>query len=385
MPSLADLLFLERFASHEKRHEYLRIIRTFLLALFFIFVGAYFMHRVDAVVPVLPAFFLIGSALWLHLLLMEFYFRFRITEIGVSRLWASRIVQSRAIDLVLEWVESVEGKETLLGAGVPGGAIDEFLDVRGRSRSFGVRIVSASAALDFSALVAELARRDEHLAAFLFHSGVGEEIIVQAARTVVRKEELRIGAERWWSRERLERIPVLGRSITYAPTPVLDRFSSSFQTREGGSANDSGESVTLFAKKLGEKRKLLVKSLPSSEKNILAAFCAEHQSGRVPATLSRKRFVTFDGNKLLGQSRTSSDAEDTLITIAQEIAQGDVIVFFHEMDSFMLAAQNSYFDARTIMEHLFAAPHAYVVVTMAGVGNRPGFMEPLYVFDEETD
>ncbi len=396
------LLALESLLSHRMRHSIHHVVGG-ILALFTIIVtGAYILDTFNLLVPSIsiPAQFLVpklaGAALilagiWGVVFLLEAFFRSyylkesRITyaseyfreEADLLSLEAGRIIyhaRRYGGDITRGFFASRSGDYILRRCGITRDDRDYFLGARAGGASYGIEIpaVQQNRLFTLTDLAQYIITRDAELAEFLFTRGIKEDDFAGAAEWVRRESEEAKEREQWWSRERLGRIPGIGKDWSYGKAYRLARYAreisgaqyrSMFQIQLIKRDKELAQLETVLAR-ARESNALLVGEPGTGMMDIVHTFALRVRNKEVNPMIEYKRVVLLDTDLLVSQTGDKRSFETEFIgALENAVDAGNIVLVIKDLPQFALSARAFESDVIHLLDPYLSSPDIHVVAT----------------------
>ena len=243
LSSIFNLLLLDRFFGHRARHLVLKFLGLGLILLILIMLMAWLSSVWLVLANLLPYFtrfmpLIVGVttmalALWFATYLLEAYFRFHYfanlegrkgeKQASISFDVGRFLFRALEPDLVVAWLNSDLGGDWLERLGITWEERELFLDAR-RQKPVSTPLEFKSL-VDLPTLLGALVDGNPDFATWLLKFEVKRVEATGAARWIEWQRQTIRDDERWWTRDKLGRIPGLAKDWAYGGTPLLDEYS----------------------------------------------------------------------------------------------------------------------------------------------------------------
>ncbi|MBI4136157.1 MAG: ATP-dependent Clp protease ATP-binding subunit [Candidatus Vogelbacteria bacterium] len=351
---LYPLFVLDQFLGHRARHRLLKVITLALVVFILLILAA-------AIAPLLPplgrllpwlaprlselvglVFMLFAS--WIAVYLLEAYFRHRYFNNLDLSFEAGRFLWRVAEpDLVLALLDSDVGRVWLARLGIGVDARDQFLAAR--------RKLQISTPLESKAqggladLLEVLLDGQPDFAKWLLEFEIKKVEAVGAARWVERTRHIIRERERWWTRERLGRIPGLAKDWAYGQSFLLNQYSLDLLTAsvtEPASlvlwhSSAVGEVETILARR--REANALVVGSGGAPLEVIYELTKLIRSGRILPALEPQHPKLLRTAILLSRFKDRQSLEAEMVKIFNEVIKaGNVILVIDDLPSFVSEA-----------------------------------------------
>lgn len=260
------------------------------------------------------------------------------------------LYQPRDDDLLAAFVQSKTGSLVLRRLGINPAEARSFLDSRKESadRRTATLTLAGSHPLTLRQLGDWLYTNDESFAKFLFRFQVNGADLSGAIGWVVQEIEAEARKERWWSRDRLERVAGLAKDWAYGHTPTLERYSQDLLLAE--QAADFTQAISFRSDEVRQLQDILLRRReanalligpPSEAKmDVVWQLVNEIKSGIVNPVIEHRRPVLLHAALLLADCRDKEKFELTILKLVNEAAQsGNVILVIDDLPVLLTGAE----------------------------------------------
>ncbi|MBI2100683.1 MAG: ATP-dependent Clp protease ATP-binding subunit [Candidatus Vogelbacteria bacterium] len=348
---LYPLFVLDKFLGHRARHLLFKAIGLTLVFFSLVMLAS-------ALAPLWPALdrwlawlaphlsLVLGLGLmllagWLDVYLAETYFRYYYFNHPDSSFEVGRFLW-RAVepDLVAAFLDSDVGAVWLARLGLSADARDQFLAARQKLQ---ISTPLESKALgSLAALVEILLDGQPDFAKWLLEFEIKKAEALGAARWVERARHVRRESERWWTRERLGRIPGLAKDWAYGESYLLNQYSldllTASVTRPAGLVLWYGSAVGELETILARRREAnaLVVGSGSAPLAVIYELTKLIRSGRVLPALEPQHPKLLRTAVLLSRFKDRQSLEAEMVKIFNEVTKaGNVILVIDDLPSFV--------------------------------------------------
>jgi len=335
------------------------------------------------------ALFFISFILWLLFYLYEamylsYYFRDGIVSFEVSKLAHNTPID----DVTFGFLNSSVGKQTMIRLGISASEVEVFL----KNRSTLVAVNEYSIILDeensyitLSEYGRALLHYDIEFKSFLRDRGITAEIFKGSLGWIAYNERFYNEQDRWWSKDRLARIPSLGKNWSFGKVFLLEKYGHSIFNEQ--SYRNLGDVWKVYQKDVNMLEQILVKEVGSNAMliaedhatgmEIVSSLAREIVKGRVVPELESKRIFILDGASLVDRNgeKTAFENEFNNLLIQASNA-GNVILVIPNVASLIENAQSINSDIADILNSALSSSRIQIIT----LSDTKGFHETV-----ETD
>ncbi len=220
--------------------------------------------------------------------------------------------------------------------------------------------------LSFARVLVSAIDIDKSFAEFLFAHEVKREDLEGAARWVEAEFSAEYAHTRWWSRERLSRIPGIGKDLGFGYTWTLNQYSRDLTyltTRFAREARkDEIERVEEVLARNAQANVLLIGEEGSGKHAVLEGLAEWIRTGRAHPALESKRVVFFDSSAVVASAKTKGALEGLMIQMFNEATSaGNILLVVENFPIFIKSAYALGVDIVSIIEPYIAGSAIQVV------------------------
>lgn len=351
---LYPLFVLDEFLGHRLRHRLFKIIGLALMVFALVMLTAALAPLWPALVRLqlslaprlseLAGLVFILFASWIAVYLLEAYFRHIYFNNPGSSFEVGRFLWRVAEpDLVLAFLKSDIGEAWLARLGIGAGARDQFLTARQKLQ---ISTPLESKALGRLAdLLEMLLDGQPDFAKWLLEFEIKKVEASGAARWVERARHGLRESERWWTRERLGRIPGLAKDWAYGESYLLNQYSldllTAHETKPAGLVlwyrSAVGEVETILARR--REANALVVGSGGAPLAVIYELTKLIRSGQILPALEPQHPKLLRTAILLSRFKDRQSLEAEMVKIFDEVIKaGNVILVIDDLPSFAAAA-----------------------------------------------
>lgn len=195
--------------------------------------------------------------------------------------------------------------------------------------------------ITFTDIFSALFDLDKNFHDFLVEKGCTQEILQGAARWVEKEFTLYDENRRWWTRERLARVPGFAKSWAYGRTPLLEKFTSDL----GPEARFSGQRLIGREREIGLLESALLKQSGanviiagkpgSGKETILLGIVRMINEGKIFSELEHKQIFKLHGPAIIASGKTKGEIEELLLSVLNEAMRaGNIILAIDQFPEF---------------------------------------------------
>lgn len=295
-------------------------------------------------------------------------------KIGYS---AAQIVAAMPFhDMTKGFVWSVYGFEIILRLGISVSEISKFLKNREKTISLTDTVVEDPVSERFG--IVEMSRavyeNDKEFQDFLLSKGIVKEDLIQSALWVTRVYRKRKSRERWWSKDRLSRIPGLGKEWSYGKAFALERYalpvpSPSYGTLEYEHNRKEVEKIEEVLIRGRESNALVISDDISRRNDIVAGLNRLIQEGSAAPQLEHARIIIFDTDAFSASNPSKAEYERELMKVMRAAEKaGNIILAIPDFPSWLRGARAYDVDLMELIDLYLLSSNLHIVA-LAGAGS----------------
>lgn len=384
-------IIIDGLLSHRGRHILRNSVLYILTAIFLVITAqAFFVPSLfeDYIFQIRGIFSIIFVAWFVLYLIEAMYMSYYFRESNVSFEVEKLVYNTPANDITLGFLKSKSGSFTMIRLGITQSEIDVFLKNRTNFVGRDEYMIIPTEDTDFISL-AEYARSllhyDSDLKKFLNSKGITLEIFKGAIEWVSDNERKSKDIERWWTREKLSRIPSIGANWSFGKVYLLEKYGHSIFVEQ--SYLNLGDKWRLYKKYLNQLEQVLAKSSGANAiiisedhatgMEIVSSFAKEIFLGKVLPILESKRIYVLDANGLIDTMKEKTDFENGLYEVLiQAASAGNVILVVPNISGFIENAGTIGTNVSDLLSEALSSSRLQII----GISDSRGFHETV-----ETD
>lgn len=311
-------------------------------------------------------FFCLSFAVVLKVYAVEFFFNSyaQVEYADCSYALASILHRSLSLHPTAVFILSPFGRWTLLRCGIDRISAQAYLSQMARAALGEPKHLSLdlSEVRTFAHFVEELLHADTAFAQFLREAGVEKSVCIGAAEWCEIREKARLSQARWWSRERLARVPGIAKDWAYGKTYHLDRFGRDMVTearrRSALGASFRRAEITAVENVLARQSSanvLLVGDKAAGVLDVLYGLARTIDLGTAYPEIEHKRLVLLETAELLAAGTDRAACERLLLEVFGEAARaGNVIVVIDDFALFVRDTASLGIEIQVLLAPYFA-------------------------------
>lgn len=325
---LKPVFWLEWVIPHRMRSWIKKLLLLIALILFVMSSGV-FMYAPPALTGL---FFFVFALFLIFSTLDTFYYSF-IYDDSESEPYLYELGEilsrTRDDDATLGFLVSPVGRSIVARLGIDASEVQNFIQKRSlfvRSKSLVIPDKNNS----FTSYLSGLFHGDAGLEHLLAAHGIDEVLFLSCAKWVVEEKNRFENAQRWWSRERFESIPSLGRDWAYGKAYTLMRMSDPLQFSRYARTElhkESVDRIEVLLTRSAEANVLLVGDEGVGKLEVLEGLARKALRRKATAELADKHYFVLDLETFSNQAKSRQDFERLLLTILSEASGAGNIVF----------------------------------------------------------
>ncbi len=320
------------------------------------------------------ALFILFS-LWILFYLLEsmFYSYYFSKENTIDFEVAKIVLDTKNDDITKHFLDSSLGSFVMIRLGISKKEVQRFLSER-KQRVTKDEFMIVENDTDPFISISEYARSilhfDIELANFLRAFGVDGNTWKGVLDWIAQNERLAIERSAWWHRDRLSRVPSIGREWAYGQIYKLEKYgypiSSDpvFQTISG--------KLTLFEESVNSLERILAKQ---SGANILliagetmmamqwvSALGKEVENGTVRSEIEGKKVYVLDTDAIIDSMKEKVDLESELNSVMNQVINaGNVILVIKDLPHFIVSADALDVDVKSLLAGALSSERLQVI------------------------
>lgn len=255
--------------------------------------------------------------------------------------------QTQTNDVLVGFLESDEGFETMMRTGIVRDDIVSFLSKRTQYITGDMLVLPQEGYVAAGEYASALLDADKDFSQLLFSHSIQKKDFIAIVEWVFEKEIAQRAKTRWWSRERLGRIPGLGKNWSYGQVFTVEKFSRDIpdlggQEYEVHDVYGSKELKTLEAilVKSRDAHAIIVGNDREGNIHIISRLNRIIDDGTAMPALEHKRVIMLNTEIISSSVKAKADFESLVLTILTEAHNaGNVILVFDDFPSFLGSAE----------------------------------------------
>jgi ATP-dependent Clp protease ATP-binding subunit ClpC len=310
-------------------------------------------------------FFLSFSIFLLLTTLDAFYYSLRFSnhQEPYSFDLAEIISHSKKSDLVGGFIRSETGKAIFKRLGFDRESLRVFLEERrtlvsSQSISFGDTHI-------FTSYLRALFSADQEFSHLLVSRGIDEEGFLECALWVVETRERREAKERFWSRDRLESIPSLGRDWAYGKAHSLMQASTPLRFSPYQNAELHQEEILRLESALSrgsEANAHIIGEEGVGKLEVVEGLARRILRQKSPAHLRDKHIFVLDLEHIAAMGDSGAEFERLILSLFEEASYaGNTIVVIPDLPSLLEAGEARSVDITTLLARFLLLPTLHIV------------------------
>lgn len=213
---------------------------------------------------------------------------------------------------------------------------------------------------------------DDEFNDFIFSKGVTEETWKGAVLWTMRTHHGRKHDTRWWSRDNLGKVAVIGKDWSYGGAYLLDEYARDIKTSAVFSvvaenvayADEKVEEIESALSRSKDANIILVGEQGVGKMDIVMRLSQKMQSGDASPAIVGKHIVVFDTNNFIAQHNGKEELEKGLTALFGQAEQaGHIIIAIDNLPAFMESAHAVGVDAGSILDAYLASSELQFIVT----------------------
>lgn len=296
-------------------------------------------------------FIFVMFSFWVGLYLLDaLYFSYYFAKDSPMDFEVGKIVLDTDDDITKSFIDSEIGRFVLVRLGISKKEIERFLKERTDSVTEDEFLIienDSDPYISISEYARSILHFDIEFARFLKTFGVDGNVWKGALDWVSRNQRKYIEREAWWHKDRLSRIPSIGRDWSYGQIYTLEKYSKPiseelvFQTigsRLGVFEDDVNNLERILSKQSGANI-LLISEQSAIAMQLVSALGKEIENGTVRNEIEGKKVFVLDTELIIDSMRDKVDFEIEFNSIMSQVAHaGNIILVISDLPSFITSA-----------------------------------------------
>lgn len=275
-------------------------------------------------------------------------------------------------DLTKSFFQSYQGKIILMRLGIDKKQFDVFLDKR-RDAVNDVEFEMQDDPDNFITMAdygLALYKIDQELRDFLFTQGIVEKEFLHTIEWVKSAEEQKVERGVWWTREKLAKIPSLGRNWSFGKVYLLEKYGHTiFQDKNYqylGSKDKIYERYTNDLQnillKSDDANALIIANTSDVAMNIVSSLGRLLITGKIHTALEDRRIFILDGAVLIDSLKSKIEFENAFNEIlVQANNSGNAFVVIPRLPSFIDSAFEIGVDVADVLSEFLSSSSIQII------------------------
>ncbi|MEK7621654.1 MAG: AAA family ATPase [Patescibacteria group bacterium] len=401
------VFLLDGLIGHRERHILLRFL-FWLVLLIVAILG------ITSLSPIIPSFAdylrffqlavpkLVGAlfllfSVWLTIYLLECYFRdryFAAPHSESSDLFSFEISQllyrAEEADPLLAYLTAESSMFLMLRLGIPEASLLGFIESRHSAARAGAVApplpIEVGKVLTLESLVGWLFDQYPDFAKWLLGFEIRRDELTGAAGWLSRQMSSERAAERWWSRERLARLPGLAKDWSYGETTHLDRYATDLRLSPQTALHPDDPLIpspatlqveTILSRAAEANCLVLSSSGAAGAQPLVFELTKLIKRGQVVPVLEHRRPVLFETARFLAAFSDAATLERELLTIVREVTDaGNILLVIDDLPGLVVGARQVGAPIEKLLDP-FLASATLPLLGLASLESYHRLLEPL--------
>lgn len=329
--------------------------------------------------------FLMSFSLFFFILMLTFFYNSRFyrgiesithegefTDVRGISYEVAAILNSSSSDLTRALFTSRYGIEMLERCNISRDDINAFLRERKGTILVDTLVLPEKGFVTLELLADYVYQADDEFKDFVFAKGVTEETWNGAVLWTMRTHHERKHDTRWWSRDNLGKISVIGKDWAYGGAFMLDKYARDIKTSAVFSVLSKNvayadEKVTEIESALSRSKDanvILVGEQGVGKMDIVMRLSQKMQNGDASPAIVGKRIIVFDTGSFIAQHNTKETFEEGFATLlAQTEKAGNIVVAIDDLPAFLEGVHAIGADAGAVIDPYLASAELQFIAT----------------------
>jgi ATP-dependent Clp protease ATP-binding subunit ClpC len=282
---------------------------------------------------------------------------------------ARLLYNSSSQDLLAGFFRTSEGLQVMRRAGIFAEDLKKYVVNRAIFISSDIVSFPEGQQITFTDYAGMLFDKDQEFSQFLFSNSIQRADFLAICDWVVEREVSAKLRKRWWSRERLGRIPGIGKAWTYGRLYELEKYERAltpvptfaYEVHEVYGQKELRSLEDILVRD-HEANAFLVGDDIEAKLEIISRLDNLIEEGRIMPELEHKRVFLFDTDLLTATAKSKSELEQTLLVAMREAAEaGNVILVFPDFPTFVSSAESLGTNAVSFLDQFFTTPELQII------------------------
>lgn len=249
---------------------------------------------------------------------------------------ANVIDETDDADITGGFMSSSYGQEILYRLGISVEVFGNFDTLRTPILQADNFLVERDKGVNLGVYARSIFKQDASFRHFLAENNINEEQLIRAAEWVTSIERRERQQKRWWSRDNLGRIPGLGKTWSYGPTYLLERYGheitedhiwqTALMTRR--EEDDEVEELEQILSRARQSNALLLTNDVLTARQRVAQLYYKIREGHALPTIEAKRVFLIDVETILMANNEKATFELMFTdTLSQAVSAGNIILY----------------------------------------------------------
>ncbi len=367
---LFPAIIVENVISHIWRKRLRKIILTFIAISLFVMILGFAPEYIFNI----RGFIFILFSLWIFLYLLDaLYFSYYFAKDSPMDFEVAKIIYDTDNDITKGFVDSEIGKFVLLRLGINNKEIERFLNQRTDVVTVDEFLIvenDSDPYISISEYARSILHFDIEFAKFLKSFGVDGNTWKGALDWVSRNQKKYIEREAWWHRDRLSRIPSIGRDWSYGQVYSLQKYGrpifedpifQNISTKLSFFEDDVNNLERILSKSSGANI-LLVAEQVMLAKQLVCALGKEIENGTVRNEIEGKRVYVLDTESIIDAMKEKTEFEIELNSILAQVAHaGNIILIVPDLPSFIVSSNAIDVDIKNVLGNALSSERIQMI------------------------
>jgi ATP-dependent Clp protease ATP-binding subunit ClpC len=356
------ILLMERLTSHAVRSWIYKLIQSLMWLLLLMALVVYAISKntkdpamVTAAVKIVGLFCIVWAMWIIATAVRAFYFSYYFKGIPdrpddpkpiVSYELALVFFRTHHGDVLSGLFKTREGKFILRRAGISAHTFQKYNASRKNVLVTDKLTFTDAEYITFAEYAEKIFDADEDFAGFLFAHGIQKKDFLAICDWVVERESAEKHRARWWSRERLGRVPGIGKGWSYGQTFNLERYirplphddTPEYEMHDVFGTAELKELEAILVRDK-DANVFLVGDAVEGKLEIISRLAAMIEAGTAFPELQHKKIIMLDTDIILAATKSKGEFESEFMLLMREAQYaGNIILVFPNFPEFIASA-----------------------------------------------
>lgn len=329
--------------------------------------------------------FLMSFSLLYFSLMLTFYYNARfyrgiesithegdVTDIRGVSYEVAAVLATDYLNITRSLFSSRYGIEMLERCNIPLGDAQDFLRTKEHAIAVDVITLPEKGFVTLETLADYVYRFDDEFKAFLFAHAITDALWRETVLWTMRTHHHKKHDTRWWSRDNLGKVAVIGREWAYGSAFLLNKYARDIKTtaifsvlsKDVAYADEKVEQIESALSRSKDANVILVGEEGFGAMDIVMRLSQKIANGDASPAIIHKRVIVFDADSFVAQHEGKEALEEGIVRLFTEvIAAGNIIMVIDDLPAFLKNAASTGVNIASLIDEYLASPLVQVIAT----------------------